>query len=648
MAFSRRFHGSAWLTAWGALVFLTALELVKPQAFFYDDNFFYFLPAYDFNARAVAHGVIPQINFFQYLGQAWLNDSGTGVFYPFIYPAMWLSQASGRPGIGIEWLCWVHLAAAALVVERFARFMGCVAGEAIGAAWLYLTLPIVICASQLWVDINFAEFYVPLTFLVMERLLRKIACERLIALGIVKALFLLSGHVNYYALSLLMETGYLLLRDGLVVGLLRNAPIWLVSNFLGLLLALPAIGPMILHLGQSAERTQAFSLAHAIEVHVNFWTFLEAQFGIFRCQSYSFQAAWCFCGGFLFLVPLLIYGWKQPQVRLFGILMLAAFIFSTPAYAVIHYLPGYGAFRWPAKMLHFGAFFYVMTLALLMRRLPRHWPAGMGTIFLLLAAASNLPVTFGPAVRNGAEAFPRYPATFHLPLEQLRDGRMLLAGLSQANRYNPDFLSYEFATLARVPAFAGYDQLIAAQNKREALNAVFIGLLDKDFDAPVIEHLRSWSVRYYVVDKISPWLPRLLALPGFREIYRAEPVHILEDAGAAPLAYFEDEPQRALPVKFGDNELEIQTGGERGTLSISLVPLPGYSWQGQRSGSEPVPVHSAGRMRIENVSSSDGVVRIRYHEPWLDAFIAISLVAFLLVAGGLIVTDHQRRRTPKL
>jgi hypothetical protein len=78
------------------------------------------------------------------------------------------------------------------------------------------------------------------------------------------------------------------------------------------------------------------------------------------------------------------------------------------------------------------------------------------------------------------------------------------------------------------------------------------------------------------------------------------------------------------------------------------VTLPGYSWRGQGKDSQPVPVHAAGRMRIENVSPADGVVRVRYHEPWLDVFIAISLGAFLLVAGGLVVTDCQRRRTPKL
>ncbi|HEY0257078.1 MAG TPA: hypothetical protein VGC39_06525, partial [Candidatus Methylacidiphilales bacterium] len=201
MVLPQRFHRSIWLTALGALFFLAAFEWVKPQAFFFDDNLFYFLPAYDFNARAVAHGVIPQINFFQYLGETWLSDSQMSVFYPPIYPAMWFSRVSGRPGIGIEWLCWVHMTAAALVIERLARLLGCRAPEAIGAAWLYLTLPVIVCASQLWVNTAFTELYVPLTFLALELFLRRMTLERMIGLGSVKALFLLSGHINYFAFS---------------------------------------------------------------------------------------------------------------------------------------------------------------------------------------------------------------------------------------------------------------------------------------------------------------------------------------------------------------------------------------------------------------------------------------------------------------
>ncbi|HEY0255904.1 MAG TPA: hypothetical protein VGC39_00560, partial [Candidatus Methylacidiphilales bacterium] len=361
-------------------------------------------------------------------------------------------------------------------------------------------------------------------------------------------------------------------------------------------------------------------------------------------DAYLYPAAWYYCGGFLLLLPLSIYGWKQPEVRLWGLLMLAAFILSTPVFSLIHFLPGYGAFRWPAKMLLFGTFFYTLTLAVLMRHLPRRWPASVGAAILILAACSNLFVTFGSSVRNGSEFFPRYPAAFHLPLEWMQNGRMLLTGLAKANRYNPDFLSYDFATLARVPAFAGYEPLVAAQNKRETLGIVFIGLLDRDFDAPIIQHLRSWSVRYYLVDKISPWLPRLLAMPGFQEIYHDGSVHILEDVDAAPFAYFMDEPRQALPVKFGDNKLEIQTGGKTGTLSISLVPLPGYSWRGQGKDSQSVPVDSAGRMRIEKAASADGVIRIRYHEPWLNGYIALSLGSMILCGAGLL----YRRRTPKL
>jgi hypothetical protein len=52
-------------------------------------------------------------------------------------------------------------------------------------------------------------------------------------------------------------------------------------------------------------------------------------------------------------------------------------------------------------------------------------------------------------------------------------------------------------------------------------------------------------------------------------------------------------------------------------------------------------------MTIPNVPGG-GTIAVRYHEPGLDAFIAISLAAFAVIAGALLAGENQRRRTPKL
>jgi hypothetical protein len=132
----------------------------------------------------------------------------------------------------------------------------------------------------------------------------------------------------------------------------------------------------------------------------------------------------------------------------------------------------------------------------------------------------------------------------------------------------------------------------------------------------------------------------LQSRPRFQPVYQNGSLRIFEDGQAAPLAFFEDAPQQPLPVQFGDNELTIDTRTHpgAGTLSLSLVPLAGYSWSDQSGKSHPVPVAPEGRMRIPGVSGG-GNIKVRYHEPGLDAFLAISLAAFALIATCLFMRN---------
>lgn len=645
----KRFHGPVWLTACGALLLLTVVELVKPRAFLFDDNLTQFLPWYAFSYDAWRHGVTPQIDFYNYLGHPFLTAGQAGIFYPPIVAAMALAHACGRPEIGLEWLCWIHLAAAALVVERLARPLFSRPAPSMAIGWLYLSLPFNLCASQLWVVDSYTIFFVPLVFLCLERMADQITFGRAAALALVKTFFLFSGHLNYFALSLIFEAIYLALHDAWSETKPRRARLpdfgrallaWTGANVLAGLAALPALGPVLSHLGQTAERSRPMARTFALDESIHLPTFLSSQFGLFLNDSsdhYLFRPGWLFWGGSVLLLAVPFAFWRDSRVRRWGLLALAAVVLSTSAYLVVSFLPGYQSFRWPAKNMLFGGFFYVILFASLMQMAARRWPGPLCLGLILFGVTTNLVVTLNAVSLSGSETYPRYAPEFHLPLEKLRDGRSFLVGLTNGDHFNPDYLGFEFATLARVPAFAGYDPLVLAQNRREALDIVFLGLPWHDLDDPMVQHLSDWSVRYYFVNETAPALAFLQSRPRFQPVYQLGALRIFEDGQSRPLAYFADDPQQALPVKFGENELTIDTRAHpgAGTLSISLVPLPGYSWSSQDGETHLVPVATEGRMTIPNASGG-GSIRICYHEPGLDAFLAVSLAAFALIAACLL------------
>lgn len=654
---SRRFHASAWLTAAGALLFLFVMELAKPGCFFWDDNVTEFWPGYALNLAALRHGVLPQIDFFNYLGQPSLSTAQSSTFYPPVYLAATLAEWLHRPDVAIAWLDWIHLAAVALVVERFAREMGGSAAQAVIAGWLYLTLPIICCMPQLWVHSGYTAFYVPLIFLQLELLIRQVTFRRIFVLALAKAFFFFSGAINFFALSLLFEAIYLAVRWATekeaprrVVEGIRPVRAWIGATVLALLLALPSLGPIAQHIAETADRAHGMTMGKVLDQSIQLGTFFCAQAGVFLRDSspndYIYRPGWLFLGGSILVPFLILHGWRKAEVRRWGVMALAGLLLSTPVFAVVHFLPGYGSFRWPAKDMLFAGFFFVLMLVALIRALPANWPSRSRLGLLLVALTTNIVVALGPESSNGAERFPRYPAEFHLPMERLREGRAVLVGLSQGNRFNPDFLGFQFATLAHLPALAGYDPLVFAQNKREALNIEFIGLPWTPVDDAMVEHFAGWSVRYYFVDQLSPVLGFLQQRPRFRPLFQKDGLRVLEDTQAQPLAYFEDAPQQKLPVTWGVNDVVIDTSLHPGPgmLSLSLVPLAGYSWSIPGGKKETVPVAPSGRMRIPNVTGG-GAVQVRYDEPRLMIFIAISLATLLLAVGGLIVEDRQRRRS---
>jgi hypothetical protein len=167
---------------------------------------------------------------------------------------------------------------------------------------------------------------------------------------------------------------------------------------------------------------------------------------------------------------------------------------------------------------------------------------------------------------------------------------------------------------------------------------MFFGNYEGPLDNATLQHLREWSVRHYFVGTESVADRDLNARANFSEVAHVGEVTIFDDKAAPGFAYFEDAPATALPVAYHPNGIVVETGtGRTGTLSLSLIPLPGYAWKeaaASNTSLHPITPSDHGRLRIQGCASSTGYVAVIYHEPWLNLFLLISTLVWL---SGIIL-----------
>ncbi len=622
------------------------------MTFFWDDNITQFTPWYEHNYQSLLLGEIPQINYYQYLGDGYLGNSQNGFFYPPTLLATALGHLFHSISFPIQWLVWIHLIAAALTMDRFARELGVSPRRSPFVAWLFLVEPITNCAPQAWVHDSYVALLVPLSLLQALRLVDRPTPARIAQLALIKALFALSGNLNLFAFSLLFEALFLLTIRTRSQLPFQALALWLFGNFLAGLIALPTLSPTFLHLSESAERARPMSIVRVLDLTLPPVVALCAQFGSFLTRTYVHQAAWVFLAGSPFYGALLFVYRSENAARRLFLLAIIGIALCTPGFYLIHLLPGYGSFRWGGKFAFLAVALYAPAVGLLDQALRRD-NAKIANYAIAAALALSLLVSIsgeGPPISKFAPvALPRYLPTFHLPLETLRLARSQpLLSITLGDIYNPDLLTYNYATLAQVPVMNGYNALVTKQNKTEALEDEFIGIERHSMDAPLfrqdIPHLQEWSVAYYLTDS-NAIAPPPLVEPEWTHVGRYGPIDVWQDPHALPLAFFEAAPQTAIPVTISGNELHLaipeallaSLGNSPQILSLGWVPLHGFSF-GTSAGPDTVPATftevtpaPTGRMKIPiTLDSTQPFLTVRYSEPYLTTCLIISASTLLL------------------
>lgn len=569
------------------------LEWRSPWYFLADDNANQYLPYYCFNWRSVVErGAIPLINWHQYLGQTYLGQAQSGVFYFPVYLALAASKAFlGHPWAVIELLAIGHLLLAGEGMRTLLRARGISPMIALLGGLAWATLPFCVVAARSWIFVSYLAAFLPWNFWLLDRLLAKPTLRRGFLLGALKAVFFFQGYVQYVLLSCLFEALYLAATaPGRARGNRWPPRAWFLSVGWFLALAAPLLGSLWVVKGLSLERNAPMPLSVFMVNRMFLADFLRAQVFCFQPEIIFDAGNQIFHAGLIHVAAWIALGSRAVRARAraagaLPLLLLAALAFTlaTSTGEILYHVPILNLFRWPFKSFAFFLFFTVIASAEIWDAVA---PVGTRSprIALALGYAISLALQLGIAASPGA-AVTFGPGRFLPPpsgasRDLVRpDGRVFTYRSSNVDpaRYSA-FGMFDYATLHGWLHFGGYDALVSGLNSRLSLGLQHDNSYDKLLDAPTMEHLERWGVRYLLCGN-RPTTRRILArFPQLRLLHEDAAMLISENPKAHALAHFTNAPQHPLPIAFGVNSLRVTLPTpERGDLRILVAPIPGFS-----------------------------------------------------------------------
>lgn len=643
-------------------LYFAVLELREPYYFLWDDNASFYLPCYVYNHDAlIGRGEIPHLNYHQYLGHTYLASGQTAVLYPPLYAglvAARLGWGDLRPAVDV--LAVLHLIAAALGMYFLLRRFEIRPATAVAVALMYMTFPFLVVVSRSWIFVSYAAALLPWGLAALERLLERPTAPRILAVGVVKALFLYQGYVQYAVLATLFEGFYLVLR-GLAGGegwprWRRQAAAYAAALGAAGALAAPLLVPMLHAKQVSAYRTGSLSFAEFISNALEPATFLSAQ--VFRMEPRAVHLS----SGAIFYVGLpglaalaaLAFARRRRIFLVYAAVAGLALVLSTRAFGLMYHLPLLSSFRWPFKsFLIVLAFFSVAAAGAFdacfsAPRRALRWAAAalVGAAILGNAAivgSQSLDAPFGPNRVDRDVAELRAEAARLFPLDR---GRVVSLWMSPLEPRIHRLLPFNYATLAGAYHLGGYDPLIAEENLELALHLEYSNIFRYKLTRERLDYLSSWSVRFLTVPRSSMYppigglRPALSRFSQLRLSFRDQAIEVWENGAALPFAYFPGPPFAPVEVEWRSSSMRLETRGRGGWLRVNVAPLDGYEWSadGRDMGAPRVDEE---RHLVLEVPGGTEEVEIRY-VPVAFRLGVFVFLAFTLSVGATWVVRRSR------
>ncbi len=337
------------------------------------DTLLDFLPWREYTARALSDGALPLWSHESRMGQAFLAQPQSAVFYP--PHLLWLVLPST---VALVLTQCGHLLLAGLGAFLLARRVELRVAPAVVAAagWTFSTYTI---AQMEFLPAFETVCWGPLTLLLADRVAERVrdretvinaAGRPVVALALAWGTQALAGHPQALFQNVVLVAVFCAVRIGIGRRLARTLAFLTAAGLLGAALAAPQLLTSLAHLAESTRSGAIDSGAAEASVHPRYLVALIAPY-IFGRPGYDgswwqkdvfeFWAAICHVG----VVPLLL----APLAALrrgrtaaafaviTGIGVVLALGAHTPVYPFLaEHVPPFTRFRWPGKWLHLVAF----------------------------------------------------------------------------------------------------------------------------------------------------------------------------------------------------------------------------------------------------------------------------------------------------
>lgn len=515
-----------------ALLLLLVLEIQSPYYFLQDDSLEFHLAAFVHNWHSLLSGELPLYNFHTFAGVPHASMGQEAPFYLPEYLALFLSQTIwGHLFAAIDLMAIMHALLAVAGGYFLLRFLGTSDMVASFGALTALSGFFLWCGRD-WITATMLCAWFPWMVWAALRYLEQPSYGRAGWLMFFRLGLLYGGHSQFFVLALIFEHLF-----GLSYSLVTRSPKWRIRcgqyaalNVPTFLLGLPLVLPLYAEVGRSLLRSTSLSYEDfsSLNMPSEFWLFGQL-FVFLRFPSLSNIVSRSF--------PFLSYIGYVPTVLSCGaytlsrrhpstsrLLAACTICFSVALLwtwglldPIVYHIPVLNRFRLPFKLVYFAGFFQCILAALVLEHWSKRWQrvAIAGFVLNWLLVFCLLP-THAWRIRD-------YDPPLKSPWqESLEGGRYFVISHGAVSRESKEFVEFNYSMLWGLDNLLGYEPMLSRLGSQAAFGDSMRGrdLHGGSYDGPVdqrlLEHLKTWSVKYVLVGSGRADASATLAAAGFQ------------------------------------------------------------------------------------------------------------------------------------
>lgn len=636
------------------LLWFIYVETVNPFYFLEDDNFSQFAPTIIEGMKQLFSGYFPGINIHQLMGSKIFEIGTYAIFYPpMIISYIFANYALGNSLLIFEVFVLIHLLLGFVgsfyflesktknnLISTFASFAFVFSGYfQISKGWYYVA-PLIL--------------FLPLIFLLNDRLILKNKKNVAISLGIMRGIFYYAGNSQYFAYLLIFEFIYFLLNlyQQEFVFFFEKIKKYISSLFITIIISLPLIWAQLINsfssnrgnlstleylLSRGALPTDSL-LGSLISPKFLEWSPILFRYAPVQYSGTLFSALFFFGGVYL------IWKYKKNSLKKISPLFWCAIISMLLSwgifgliYSIGAIIPLFSSFQGPYKIIPFFNFFTIAFGAVFLsqinklKRIKEKTILWIFFIFLILLIL-NLSIIFG--IGNGndlkSETFDKsffdkvgLEENFRIVtvITNTSFSPKISSDLKVSNRFSPwKILSKNYATYFNLDSFSGYEPF-EDELTYEKIPITAPGVYNKNLNLSLLE---EYSVRYIVLAQESKTFHTEFA--NLSKIFEDEDIIILETKNPKTYVFYEG---GEIEYKRKPNGFEIGTDFNKSeNITINLLYKENY--QVTINGkSQKFFQDELGRILI-GVSSGKNLIKISYFPKDFLNGILLSLIILII------------------